>query len=107
VLEEEEFKAVLSIARRFLDVYGIQESAHSPRITYTVDDLNIGQERGVIEIFFQGSLVFRHDPEGEITDFYEEHGAWMDEFERVSRNIPQTSSGTASQRESGKEGSEK
>jgi hypothetical protein len=102
VIQEEEFKAVLSIAQRFLDVYGIQANAHSPRITYIVGDLNIGQERGVIEIFFQGSLVFRHDPQGEITDFYEEHGIWMDEFERLSRNIPQTSSGIANKRQPGK-----
>jgi hypothetical protein len=98
VIEEEEFKAVLSIAQRFVDVYGVKEKAHSPRVTYTHGDLNIGYEKGVIEIFFQGVLVFRHDPKGEITDFYQQHGVWMDEFERLSRNIPHTSSGIANKR---------
>lgn len=107
MIEEEEFKSVLSIAQRFLDVYGIQENAHSPRITYTAGDLNIGYKNGVIEIFFQGALVFRHDPEGEITDFYEEHGVWMNEFEQLSRNIPYTSSGIANKRELKKKDSKK
>jgi hypothetical protein len=98
VIEEEAFKSILSISRRILDVYGYPESADSPRIIYTERDLNIGSEDGVIEIFFRGSLVFRHDPKGEITDFYEEHGVWMDELERVSRNIPQSSSGVANKR---------
>lgn len=105
MIEEEVFRSVLSIAQRFLDVYGIQENAHSPRITYTSGNLNMGFEKGVIEIFFRGALVFRHDPQGEITDFYEEHGVWMDEFERLSRNIPHTSSGIANKRESKKKGS--
>jgi hypothetical protein len=100
VIEEEEFKAVLSIAKRFLDVYGVKEKVHSQRITYTHGDLNIGCEKGVVEIFFQGSLVFRHDPKGEITDFYEQHGVWIDEFERLSRNISHSSSTMANKRQS-------
>jgi hypothetical protein len=100
VIEEEEFKAVLSIAKRFLDVYGVKEKVHSRRITYTHGDLNIGSEKGVVEIFFQGSLVFRHDPKGEITDFYEQHGVWIDEFERLSRNISHSSSNMANKRQS-------
>jgi hypothetical protein len=99
VIEEEAFKSILSIARRILDVYGHYETADSQRIIYTEGDLNIGYEGGVIDIFFRGSLVFRHDPTGGITDFYEEHGIWMDEIERVSRNIPQTSSGIAHKRQ--------
>jgi hypothetical protein len=98
MIEEEAFKSILSIAHRILDVYGRHESADSPRIIYTEQDLKLGYEDGVIEIFFRGSLVFRHDPKGEITDFYEEHGAWMDEIERVSRNIPKSSSGIANKR---------
>jgi hypothetical protein len=98
VIEEEAFKSILSIAQRILDVYGYHESAGSSRIIYTERDLNIGYEDGVIEIFFRGSLVFRHDPKGEITDFYEEHGVWMDELERLFRNIPQSSSGIANKR---------
>ena len=107
MIEEEEFRSILSIAQRFLDVYGIQENAHSPRITYMSGNLNIGYEKGVIEIFCSGALVFRHDPEGEITDFYDEHGTWMDEFEELSRNIPHTSSGVASKREFKKKRSRK
>lgn len=95
MIEEEAFKSILSIARRMLDVYGRHEAADSPRIVYTAGDLNIGYENRVIEIFFRGSLVFRHDPKGEITDFYEQHGVWMDELEQLSRDIPQTSSGRA------------
>jgi hypothetical protein len=107
VIEEEEFKSVLSIAQRFLDVYGIKENAHSPRVTYVSGALNMGYERGVIEIFFQGALVFRHDPKGEITDFYEQRGAWLDEFELLSRNIPRTSSGIANKRQLEDKGSKK
>jgi hypothetical protein len=99
VIEEEAFKSILSVAQRILDVYGRPETSDSSRIIYTERDLNLGYENGVIEIFFRGSLVFRHDPRGEITDFYEEHGAWMDEVERVSRGIPQTSSGIANKRQ--------
>jgi hypothetical protein len=99
VIEEEAFKSVLSIAQRILDVYGRHETSDSARIIYTEGDLNIGSENGITDIFFRGSLVFRHDPKGEITDFYEEHGIWMDEIERVSRNIPQGSSGIANKRQ--------
>lgn len=99
MIEEEVFKSILSIARRILDVYGRHETAASSRIIYTERDLNLGYEGGVIEIFFRGSLVFRHDPKGEITDFYEEHGVWMDEIERVSRGIPRSSSGIANKRQ--------
>ena len=99
MIEEEAFKSILSIAQRILDVYGRHETSDSQRIIYTEGDLNIGYENGVIDIIFRGSLVFRHDPKGEITDFYEEHGLWMDEIERVSRNIPKTSSGIANKRQ--------
>jgi hypothetical protein len=99
VIEEEVFKSILSIAQRILDVCGRRESADSSRIIYTERDLNLGYQDGVIEIFFRGSLVFRHDPKGEITDFYEEHGVWMDEIEQVSMGIPKSSSGIANKRE--------
>jgi hypothetical protein len=98
VIEEEAFKSILSIAHRILDVYGRHETSDSSRVVYTEGDLNIGYEDGVIEIIFRGSLVFRYDPKGEITDFYEEHGVWMDELERVSRNISRSSSGVANKR---------
>jgi hypothetical protein len=98
VIEEEAFKSVLSIAQRILDVYGRHETSDSARIIYTEGDLNIGSENSLIDIFFRGSLVFRHDPKGEITDFYEEHGVWMDALEGVSRNIPQDASGIANKR---------
>jgi hypothetical protein len=98
MIEEEAFKSILSTAQQILDAYGRHEAADSSRIVYTEGDLNVGNEDGVIEIFFRGSLVFRHDPKGEITDFYEEHGVWMDEIERVSRDIPESSSGAANKR---------
>ncbi len=99
MIEEEAFRSILSIAQRILDVYGHHETSDSSRIIYAVDDLNIGSENGVTDIFFRGSLVFRHDPQGAIADLNEEHGVWMDEIERVSRNIPQASSGIASKRQ--------
>lgn len=99
MIEEEEFKSILSITQRILDVYGRHETSDSPRIVYTEGDLNIGYEDGVIEIIFRGSLAFRHDPKGETTDFYEEHGVWMDELERVSSSIPESSSGIANKRQ--------
>ncbi len=102
VIEEEEFKSILSIARRIVDVYGRHETADSSRVIYTEGDLNIGRENSVIDILFRGSLVFRHDPKGEITDFYEEHGIWIDEIERLSRKIPQSSSDMANQKGSKK-----
>lgn len=98
MIEEEMFKSILSIANRILDVYGQHETADSPRIIYTEGDINIACEDGVIDIFFRGSLVFRHDPKGKITDYYEEHGIWMDAFEQVYQRIPQDSSGIANKR---------
>jgi hypothetical protein len=99
MIEEEMFKSILSITQRILDVYGQHETSDSSRIIYTEGDLNLDCKDGVIEIIFRGSLVFRHDPKGGITDFYEEHGVWMDEIERVSRNIPKSSSGVANKRQ--------
>ncbi len=99
MIEEEVFKSVLSIAQRILDVYGQHETADSSRIVYTEGDLNIAYDDDVIEVFFRGSLVFRHDPKGEITSYYEEHGVWMDEIERVFRNIQPSSSGVANKRQ--------
>jgi hypothetical protein len=90
MIEEEEFKSILSIAQRLIDIYGRPEAADSSRIIYIDGDLNIGRESGVVDIIFRGSLVFRHDPKGETTDFFEQHGIWIDEIERVSRNIPQS-----------------
>jgi len=99
VIEEAEFRSILSLARRVLDVYGRNETSDSSRISYTHGDVNIGSERDVIDIFFRGSLVFRHDPNGRITDFFETQGIWIDEMERIARAIPPSSSGIASQRQ--------
>ena len=99
MIEEEMFKSILSIANRILDVYGHHETADSARVIYTERDLNIGREDGVIEIIFRGSLVFRHDPKGQITDYYEEHGIWMDELEQMFQRMPQDASGIANKRQ--------
>ncbi len=99
MIEEEEFNSILSVARRVLDVYGRPDPSDSPRISHAHGDVNIADKRGVIDIFFRGSLVFRHDPKGEITDFFEVSGIWMDEVERIARNLPPSSSGIASQRQ--------
>ena len=99
MIEEVEFRSILSLARRVLDVYGRDETSDSSRISYTRGDVSISSERDVIDIFFRGSLVFRHDPKGEITDFFETQGAWIDEMERIARAVPPSSSGIASRRE--------
>jgi len=99
VIEEEEFMSILSVARRVLDVYGRPDPSDSHRVSHAHGDVNITDKRGVIDIFFRGSLVFRHDPKGEITDFFETHGSWINEMERIGRNIPPSSSGIASQRQ--------
>lgn len=98
MIEEEEFRSILSVARRALDVYGLTEASDPPRLTYTEGEITLSNKRGVIDIFFRGSLVFRHDPKGEITDFFETSGIWIDEMERLARNIPPSASGIASQR---------
>jgi hypothetical protein len=98
MIEEKEFRAILSVAARALDVYGLNEASDPPRVTHTEGDLTISNKRGVIDIFFRGSLVFRHDPKGEITDFFEADGSWIDEMERIGLNIPPSSSGIASRR---------
>ena len=97
VIEEEEFVSILSVARRVLDVYGRPDPSDPPRISHAHRDVNITGKRGVIDIFFRGSLVFRYDPKGGITDFFETSGIWMDEMERMARKIPSSSSGVASQ----------
>lgn len=99
MIEEVEFRSILSLARRVLDVYGRDETSDSSRISYTHGDVSISGKRDVIDIFFRGSLVFRHDPKGEITDFFETRGVWIDEMERIARVIPPSSSGIASRRE--------
>lgn len=99
MIEEEEFLSILSVARRVLDVYGRPDPSDSPRVSHAHRDVNITGKRGVIDIFFRGSLVFRHDPKGEITDFFETSGIWMDELERIARDIPPSSSGIASKRQ--------
>ncbi|HEY0083811.1 MAG TPA: hypothetical protein VGB61_13540 [Pyrinomonadaceae bacterium] len=98
MIEEEEFRSILSVAGRVLDVYGLNEASDPPRVTHTEGELTISNKRGVIDIFFQGSLVFRHDPTGGITDFYATDGIWIDEMERIGLNIPPSSSGIASRR---------
>ncbi len=99
MIEEEEFQSILSVARRVLDVYGCSDPSDAPRISYTHGDLNISGKHSVIEIFFRGSLVFRHAPNGEITDFFELHGDWINEMERMARDIPPDSTGIASRRQ--------
>jgi hypothetical protein len=99
VIEEAEFRSILSLARRVLDVYGRHETSDSSRISYTHGDVNISSKRDVIDIFFKGSLVFRHDPSGGMTDFFETQGIWIDEIDRMARAIPPSSSGIASQRQ--------
>ncbi len=98
MIEEEEFQSILSVARRALDVYGLNEASDPPRVIHTVGDVTISDKRGVIDIFFRKSLVFRHDPKGETTDFFEAGGTWIDEMERIGLNIPPSSSGIASRR---------
>lgn len=98
MIEEKEFQSILSVAARVLDVYGLNEASDPPRVTHTEGELTISNKRGVIDIFFQGSLVFRHDPKGEITDFFDADGTWIDEMERIGLNIPPSSSGIASRR---------
>lgn len=97
MIEEVEFRSILSLAQRLLDVYGRRETSDSPRISYSHGNVIISSKRGVFDIFFRGSLVFRHDPKGEITDFFETRGAWIDEMERIAQSIPSSSSGIASQ----------
>lgn len=99
MIEEAEFRSILSLARRILDVYGRDETSDPSRISYTQGDVSVGGRRGVVDIFFRGSLVFRHDPKGEITDFFETRGPWIDEMERMARAIPPSSSGIASRRQ--------
>lgn len=89
----------MSLARRVLDVYGSDEASDPARVSYTHGDVNISSKCEVVDIFFRGSLVFRHDPNGEMTDFFETRGPWIDELERIARAIPPSSSGIASRRE--------
>jgi hypothetical protein len=99
VIEEAEFRSILSLARRILDVDGGEETSDPSRISYTHGDVSISSRHEVIDIFFRGSLVFRHDPKGEITDYFETRGIWIDEMERIARAIPTSSSGIASRRQ--------
>ena len=99
MIEEAEFRSILSLARRVLDVYGSDETSDPSRVSYAHGDVSISSKREVIDIFFRGSLVFRHDPKGEITDFFETRGIWIDEMERIVRAIPPSSSGIASRRQ--------
>lgn len=99
MIEEAEFQSILSLAGRVLDVYGGEDTSDPSRISYTHDDVSISSKGGVIDIFFRGSLVFRHDPKGETTDYFQTRGVWIDEIERIARDIPPSSSGIASRRQ--------
>ena len=99
MIEEAEFRSILSLARRVLDVRGSPDTSDPARIVYTQGDVSISCKRDVVDIFFRGSLVFRHDPKGEITDFFETRGIWIDEMERLAKAIPPSSSGIASRRQ--------
>ena len=99
MIEEVEFRSILSPARRVLDVYGRDEASDSPRVSYTHGDVSISSRRDVVDIFFRGSLVFRPDPKGEMTDSFETRVIWMDEMERMARDISPSSSGIASRRQ--------
>ena len=99
MIEEAEFQSILSLARRVLDVYGSEDTSDSSRLNYAHGDVSLSSKRDVIDIFFRGALVFRHDPKGEITDFFETRGVWIDEMERIARAIPLSSSGIASRRQ--------
>jgi hypothetical protein len=99
VIEETEFRSLLSLARRVIDVYGEDDASDLSRISYTHGEVSISSKREVVDIFFRGSLVFRHDPNGEMTDFFETRGAWIDEVERMARDIPPSASGIASRRQ--------
>jgi len=99
MIEEEEFQSILSVARRVLDVYGCADPSDSSRTIYTRGDINIGGQRKIIEIFFRGSLVFRHAPDGDITDFFEMHGDCINELERMSGDVPPDATGIASRRQ--------
>jgi hypothetical protein len=99
LIEEVEFRSILSLARRVLDVYGRDETSDPTRVSYTRGDVKISCKRDIVDIFFRGSLVFRHDPNGGITDFFETQGVWIDEMERIARSIPPSSSGIASRRQ--------
>lgn len=99
MIEEEEFRSILSVAQRVLDVYGRPDPTDAPRVTHTIGEIMFSDKRGVIDIFCRSSLVFRHDPKGEITDFFEIQGSWIDDMERIARAIPPSSTGIASQRQ--------
>ena len=99
MIEEAEFRSILSLARRILDVYGRDDMSDPSRISYAHGGVSISSKRDVVDIFFRGSLVFRHDPKGEITDFFETRGIWIDEMEQIARAIPPSSSGIASRRQ--------
>lgn len=87
--DTDEFKAVLAAAKRILIVAGQPEAADSARLIYTQADLTVGSERGIIDIFFRGSLVFRHAPHGEITDYFDRYGAWQDEIKQIAQGLPE------------------
>ena len=97
MIEEEEFRSIISVAQRILDVYGRPETSDPSLISHRQGEMMISSQRGVIDIFFRGSLVFRHDPQGKLTDFFEVDDIWIDEMARMAENIP-PSSGLASQR---------
>ncbi len=98
MIEEEEFRSILSVAQRILDVYGHRKTSDSSRVSYTDGEMDFSRKRSVVDIFFRGSLVFRHDPNGEMTDFFESSGTWIDEVGRIAQNIPHFPSGIAGQR---------
>ena len=88
--EEGKFESVAAAALSILDAYGGHETSDSPRVIYTAGDLNIARERGVLEIIFRGTLVFRYAPEGDAAArVFEEHGVWLAEVERIARTLPQ------------------
>ena len=91
--KENKFKSVTAVAQRILDAYGGHETSDSPRVIYTVGDLNIAREGGILEIIFRGTLVFRYAPKDDTSGrVFEEHGVWLAEVERVAQTLPEPTS---------------
>ena len=93
MIPEDKRKSVVAAAQRILDAYGGHETSDSPRVMYTVGDLNIARDLDTLEIIFRGSLVFRDKPEGATeAPVFEEHGVWFEEVERVAQMLPESPS---------------
>jgi hypothetical protein len=102
VIEEVEFQSLISLARRALELHGRRDDRDPEAVSHARGGVMVCGRRGVVEVFSGGSLVFRHDPRGETTDYFDGRGGWAEEVERMALEARPSLANEGGNKEGGK-----